>query len=258
MLNNEVVLQIKNLSKTYKGEQYEVHALRNISFEVNLGEMIAIMGTSGSGKSTLLHVLGALDAPDKGDIFLHGKKQSNIFQEPYATHYRRDQIGFIFQSFHLLKDLSVEENIGLPLVLKGDKNNVIKQRVDVILQQVGLTEWKKHRPVQLSGGQQQRVAIARALITNPPIVLADELTGNLDFNMTNDILSILVDMKELRKQSIIVVTHDPYVATFADRVLFFHDGEIVDTYGCGDENDMNNILAIFRKIMEQNTNETVK
>ncbi|MZE88009.1 ATP-binding cassette domain-containing protein, partial [Bacillus anthracis] len=225
---SEVVLAVQDLSKTYESVDTNVRALQNVSLELNKGELLAIMGTSGSGKSTLLNILGALDKPDEGVIYVNGEVPENMFIEPYATEYRRDNIGFIFQSFHLLKDLSVEENIALPLILSANSEEEIREKTNKILDVLGLVNWRNHRPVQLSGGQQQRVAIGRALITSPPIVLADEPTGNLDFNTSNDILRVLVDMKQKFNQSMILVTHDPHIATYADRVLFFHNGEVVD------------------------------
>ncbi|MGY3312021.1 putative ABC transport system ATP-binding protein [Peribacillus simplex] len=248
---NDVVLAVRDITRVYKGDGHEVYALKNVSFDLYKGELIAIMGTSGSGKSTLLNVLAALDEPDKGKIQLYGQNKMEIFKEPNATFYRRENIGFIFQSFNLLKDLTVEENIALPLILKGEEKLQIDEKVDSMLKLIGLTGWRKHRPVQLSGGQQQRVAIGRALITSPPIVLADELTGNLDYNTTNEILHELVEMKRNLNQSMLVVTHDPNVATFADRVLFFHDGQIVDEYKCIGTKDIDNILSKFRLIMEK-------
>ncbi|PEW70537.1 ABC transporter ATP-binding protein [Bacillus cereus] len=249
---SEVVLAVQDLSKTYESVDTNVRALQNVSLELHKGELLAIMGTSGSGKSTLLNILGALDKPDEGGIYVNGEVPENMFIEPYATEYRRDNIGFIFQSFHLLKDLSVEENIALPLILSADSEEEIREKTNKILDVLGLVNWRNHRPVQLSGGQQQRVAIGRALITSPPIVLADEPTGNLDFNTSNDILRVLVDMKQRFNQSMILVTHDPHIATYADRVLFFHDGENVDDYTCTHGvNDMNIILDKFKKLMEK-------
>lgn len=252
-MNKQIILEIKNLSKVYKGEQHQVKALEDVSFQLERGEMIAVMGTSGSGKSTLLNILGALDEPTTGSVELNGNHSKEMFKEPHASLYRRDNIGFIFQSFHLLKDLSVEENISLPLILKGIHRDLITPKVNQVIKLVGLMDWKKHRPVQLSGGQQQRVAIARAIITTPPIMLADEPTGNLDFNTSTEILNILVDMKEQLSQSIILVTHDANVATYADRVLFFHDGHIVDEYQCEANNDLENILEKFKLITERQT-----
>lgn len=249
---SEVVLAVQELSKTYESVDTNVRALQNVSLELNKGELLAIMGTSGSGKSTLLNILGALDKPDEGVIYVNGEVPENMFIEPYATEYRRDNIGFIFQSFHLLKDLSVEENIALPLILSANSEEEIREKTNKILAVLGLVNWRNHRPVQLSGGQQQRVAIGRALITSPPIVLADEPTGNLDFNTSNDILRVLVDMKQKFNQSMILVTHNPHIATYADRVLFFHNGEVVDAYTCSHGvNDMNIILDKFKKLMEK-------
>ncbi|OOR27881.1 ABC transporter ATP-binding protein [Bacillus wiedmannii] len=249
---SEVVLAVQDLSKTYESVDTNVRALQNVSLELNKGELLAIMGTSGSGKSTLLNILGALDKPDEGVVYVNGEVPNNMFVEPYATEYRRDNIGFIFQSFHLLKDLSVEENIALPLILSADSEEEIREKTNKILDVLGLVNWRNHRPVQLSGGQQQRVAIGRALITSPPIVLADEPIGNLDFNTSNDILRVLVDMKQRFNQSMILVTHDPHIATYADRVLFFHDGENVDDYTCTHGvNDMNIILDKFKKLLEK-------
>ena len=251
MQNSDVILTVENVSKVYVGEGYSVNALNNVSFNLLRGEFVAVMGTSGSGKSTLLNILGALDEPSAGSIKLNGHVTKEMFLEPMASYYRRENIGFIFQSFNLLKDLSVEENIALPLILKGEDKEIISSKVSEIIELMGLTNWKSHRPVQLSGGQQQRVAIGRAIITAPPIVLADELTGNLDFNTSNEILHVLVKMKERFNQSMLVVTHDPNVATYADRVLFFHDGEIVDEYRCNQKKDMDEIITKFKRIMEK-------
>lgn len=248
VVDRHIVLSVNQISKTFKGLANDVKALKNVSLDLYKGEIISIMGTSGSGKSTLLNILGALDEPDQGIIKLNGDVLKGIYSEPIATNYRANYIGFIFQSFNLLKDLTVEENIALPLILKGID---YVDKVNEMLELVGLTEWKKHRPVQLSGGQQQRVAIARALITFPPIVLADEPTGNLDYNTSIEILNLLSKAKKDMKQSIILVTHDPMVASYADRVLFFHDGEIVDFYNCApNKKNMDGIIAKFKKIME--------
>lgn len=250
MLNNNVILSVKNLNKIYEGVGYEINALKDVSFDLYKGELLAVMGTSGSGKSTLLNILGTLDNPSDGTITLKGVVSENMFSEPYASQYRSENIGFVFQSFHLLTDLTVEENIALPLILKDIEKNEMEKQVQHMLELVGLTEWRKHRPIQLSGGQQQRVAIGRALITSPPIILADEPTGNLDYNTSTDILNVLVDMKKRLQQSMILVTHDPNVATYADRVLFFHDGQIIDDYKCTNKKgDIDNILGKFKKIM---------
>lgn len=251
-MKKESILSIEGLSKTYETAGGAVCALDNISFQLEEGELLAVMGTSGSGKSTLLNLIGAMDTPTAGEIKLNGIYDEGMFKEPQATVYRRENIGFIFQSFNLLKDLSVEENIALPLVLKGETDADIDRKVTKMLEVIGLEKWRTHRPVELSGGQQQRVAIGRALITSPPIVLADELTGNLDFNTSTDILQTLLEMKKAFNQSIVLVTHDPSVATYADRVLFFHDGKIVDEYTCTKTTeDMNSILYKFKRILER-------
>lgn len=252
MKTTKPVLSVERLRKTYISSDNRVDALMDVSFDLFEGEMLAVMGTSGSGKSTLLNILGAMDSPTAGKISLNGYYAKDMFKEPAATVYRRENIGFIFQAFNLLKDLSVEENIALPLILKGLNEDETNSRVARMLEMIGLENWRKHRPVQLSGGQQQRIAIGRALITEPPIVLADELTGNLDFNTSTDILSVLVRMKDELNQSIVLVTHDAHVATHADRVLFFHDGTIVDEYQCSHtEADMDIILQKFKRIMEK-------
>ncbi len=250
MRQTDVVMSISNIRKSYRAPGYKVEALKSVSFDLHKGEFIAVMGTSGSGKSTLLNILGALDNPDEGSMVVKGIKNANIFNEPDATFFRGENIGFIFQSYNLLKDLTVEENIALPLILKDVKAHEIEKLVSRMLALIGLEKWRRHRPVQLSGGQQQRVAIGRALITSPPIILADEPTGNLDFNTSNEILHVLLDLKEKLNQSIILVTHDPQVAAFADRVLFFHDGDIVDEHICIDKDkDMESILLKFKHTM---------
>jgi putative ABC transport system ATP-binding protein len=206
------------------------------------------MGTSGSGKSTLLNMISAIYEPTAGTIYLYGKEANSIYKEPKASNFRKENIGFIFQSFHLLKDLTVEDNIALPLILNDLPTKEIKLRVDSMMKQLGIANWRKHRLYELSGGQQQRVAIARAIITKPPILLADEPTGALDVNTTDDILQLLVDL-QYEGQTILLVTHDPYVATFANRVLFFHDGTIVDSYqNEKTEDDLDSILAKFKII----------
>ncbi|WP_313892475.1 ABC transporter ATP-binding protein [Psychrobacillus sp.] len=243
------VLRIEGMSKVFKHKNHSITALKNIHCTIYQGEMVAIMGTSGSGKSTLLNMLSAIDEPTEGAIFLFGKQANAIYQEPRASNFRKENIGFIFQSFHLLKDLSVEDNIALPLILNDVASREIQERVQQIMEKLGIAAWHKHRPHELSGGQQQRVAIARAIITNPPILLADEPTGALDFNTTNDILNLLVQVQKEQTQTILLVTHDPHVATFADRVLFFHDGTIVDSYqNERSPHDLDMILSKFKAV----------
>lgn len=228
------LLEVERLSKNYIRGTETIHALKQVSFTLEEGGFIAIMGTSGSGKSTLLNILGALDAPTGGTLTLKEKRQRDIFTEPAATLYRQQHIGFIFQSFHLLDDLTVQENIALPLMLKGMDDKTINQEVETWLKRVGLTKWNNHRPQELSGGQ-QRVAIARALISRPPIILADEPTGNLDFKTSAEIMQLLQELNREQQTSILLVTHDATVAAHAKRVLYFHDGQIVaDQLSTGD------------------------
>ncbi|MEH7132350.1 phosphate ABC transporter ATP-binding protein [Priestia megaterium] len=226
-MKNQHILEVKDLTKVYRGEGYEVTALNDISFQLRGGEMVAVMGTSGSGKSTLLNILGALDEPTSGTIKLKGMLSKDMFQEPQASAYRRDNIGFIFQSFHLLKDLSVEENIALPLVLKGLTSDVIDLKVNNVVELLGLTAWKKHRPVQLSGGQQQRICIARCLAIEPDVILMDEPTSALDPIST---LKVEELVQELKKDfSIIIVTHNmQQAARISDKTAFFLNGEVVE------------------------------
>lgn len=244
------ILKVEKLTKTYKSLDKVIYALRDVSFHVNRGEIVAIMGSSGSGKSTLLHILGAIDKPDSGKIYLNHIYEKDYCVEPHATKIRSDYIGFIYQNFNLLNDFSVEENISLPLILSNcnekARRDAVKKKIDL----VGLTGRELHRPNELSGGQQQRVAIARAIVTNPKILLADEPTGNLDYNTTIEIMELILKMNQEQEQTTIIVTHDPVVAAYADRVIFFKDGEIQGEYIKNDkESNLDNILQKFRSLM---------
>lgn len=244
------ILSVESLRKIYKTSKIEVNALRDINLSLEEGEFLAIMGKSGSGKSTFLNIVAALDSPTSGSIKLRDKEVIEMYEEPRASIYRSENIGFIFQDFNLLKDLTVEENIVLPLILKGVKEKEAVEKTNQIMKELSIYDWRKHRPVELSGGQKQRVAIGRAIISNPQLLLADEPTGNLDYNTSIEILNILQNMKRKLNQSIIVVTHDPEVASYADRVLFFHDGEIIEEYKVKKDNtDIDFIMNIFKKIM---------
>lgn len=243
------ILRAENISKKYKNGEGFIEALKKVTVSLKRGEILAIMGSSGSGKSTLLHILGALDEPDEGKIYLNQIHEKNYCKEPNATKIRSQFIGFVFQQFNLLNDLTVEENVALPLILEGYKERAIKEMTAEKLKLVGLTGWENHRPFELSGGQQQRVAIARAIITKPRILLADEPTGNLDYNTAVEIMELFQQMNRELEQSTIIVTHDPMVASHADRVLFFHDGMLkIEHYNNGDGRDMERILNIFRKL----------
>lgn len=254
MSSDNSILMVKDLCKDYIVGSNKVQALRKVNFELKKEELAAIMGPSGSGKSTLLNVISGLDSPTSGKVFINGDEIKDYYKEPFATKYRRDNIGFIFQFFNLLNDLTIEENIALPLILKNIKKDEIEERTRKMLELVGLTRWKKHRPVELSGGQQQRVAIARALISEPSILLGDEPTGNLDYNTSKEILDLIVRTRKELKQSIIIVTHDPRVAAYCDRVLFFRDGSIVDECGMNSgvsEKDKTDVIfEKFKKLIE--------
>lgn len=244
------MLRIDNISKKFKSGESVIEALKKVSLTLNKGEILAIMGSSGSGKSTLLHILGALDNPDEGKIYLNNIYEKNYCKEPYSTQIRSQYIGFVFQQYNLLSDLTVEENISLPLILEGKKEKAIRKNVIDMLKVVDLTGRENHRPFELSGGQQQRVAIARAIITNPKILLADEPTGNLDYNTAIDIMNLFRKMNKEFQQSTIIVTHDPTVASYADRVLFFHDGIVKNEYTTkNNSSDIDEILNIFRNLV---------
>ncbi|MFD2445327.1 ABC transporter ATP-binding protein [Bacillus sp. CGMCC 1.16607] len=221
------VLEVQDIVKQYGAGETKVMALNGVSLTLNKGEFVVVMGASGSGKSTFLQIVGGLEAPTSGKLLINGKWMENFFKEPFSTKYRQENIGFVFQFFNLLSSLTAEENIALPLLLGNESKQEMKSKTYKMLDMVGLTERAKHRIGELSGGQQQRVAIARALINQPPILLADEPTGNLDSKTSAEMLQLLVSMKENMNQSILLVTHDPMVATYADRVIFFSDGKIV-------------------------------
>lgn len=237
------ILEVVNISKTYKEKNVCHKALKNISFSVSKGEILIIMGPSGSGKSTMLNIIGALDEPDEGSIIINGTYNEKFYKEPYATKYRGDNIGFIFQNFNLLKDLNVEDNLAMPLVFKGENEEQINHKVNDILEKLKIKNLNKNRVIDLSGGQMQKVAIGRALITSPKLILADEPTGNLDYNTSKEILKLLTKMNKELKQTMIIVTHDPVVASFGHRILFFKDGEIINTYS--NNNESKNILEIL-------------
>jgi putative ABC transport system ATP-binding protein len=244
------VLRVENLSKSYQSGNENIEALKKINLDLAEGEMLSAMGSSGSGKSTLLHILGALDKPDEGKIYFCEVHDKKYCEEPHATEIRSNYIGFVFQKFNLLPDFTVEENIAIPLVLAGCKADYINQAVAEKIRLVGLEGREKHRPCELSGGQQQRVAIARAIVTKPKILLADEPTGNLDYNTSKGIMELLCTMNKELNQSTIIVTHDPVIASYTDRILFFHDGILKSEYRTKKaSNDISTILEIFRGLV---------
>ena len=222
---NMNILEVQNLCKTYGKGEAEVRALDHVSFSVGKGEFIAIVGESGSGKSTLLNVVGALDNPTSGRVLIDGK---DIFSMPEKklTVFRRQNIGFIFQSFNLIPELNVEQNITFPLLLDYQKPD--QKYVEELLEILGLKERRKHLPSQLSGGQQQRVAIGRALAARPAIIMADEPTGNLDSKNSQEVITLLKSMSAKYRQTILMITHNENHADATDRVLRMADGRLED------------------------------
>lgn len=224
------MIELKNASKTYRQGSREVRALRNISISIAKGQFVSIMGPSGSGKSTLLNLVGGLDQPSSGEIFIDARPLHGISDDE-LTLIRRRKVGFIFQFFNLLPILTAAENAGLPLLLEGIPFSKVKPRAEELLGKVGLAERTDHRPEQLSGGEMQRVAIARALITSPAVLLADEPTGNLDSRTSEEIFRLLAALHK-EGQTIVMVTHDPKAAAHGTRTITLTDGMLVhDTAG---------------------------
>lgn len=226
------IMEVQDLCKTYGKGEAKVDALKHVSFTLQKGEFAAVIGESGSGKSTLLNCIGALDEPTGGRILLDGQ---NLFAmgEEERTIFRRRNIGFIFQAFHLIPELNVEQNIIFPLLLDHKKPD--SRKVDEILEVLGLRERRGHLPGQLSGGQQQRVAIGRALITRPKLILADEPTGNLDRKNSREVMELLTKASRQYQQTILMITHNPNLITSVDRVMQVSDGILTDLGGNGNE-----------------------
>lgn len=217
------ILEVKNLCKTYGKGETEVKALNNVSFSVDKGEFVAIIGPSGSGKSTLLHILGGVDVPTSGNVIINGEDISKLNETALAI-FRRRQIGLIYQFYNLIPILTVEENLTLPLRLDGRKPD--ERQTEYLVKTLGLENRLKHLPNQLSGGQQQRVSIGRALINNPALMLADEPTGNLDSENSKEIVSLLRKFNKEQNQTVIIITHDERIALAADRIIEIEDGKI--------------------------------
>lgn len=240
------LLEVKNLKKIYKtrfGGQ-AVEALRDVSFTVEEGEFVAIMGESGSGKTTLLNILAALDKATAGRVVLKGKDLSGISEKEIAT-FRRDNLGFVFQEFNLLDTFSIEDNIFLPLVLAGSNYKSMRDKLMPIAQKLGITEILKKYPYEVSGGQKQRAAVARALITNPKIILADEPTGALDSKASDELLRLFAEVNAAG-QTILMVTHSAKAASCAGRVLFIKDGEVFHQIYRGESSNE----RFYQKIIE--------
>ncbi len=225
------LLEVKSISKTYGEGDTAVHALKKVSFSVPKGEFVAIVGESGSGKSTLLNMIGALDMPSFGKVYIDSK---DIFamKERNLTVFRRRNIGFIFQSFNLVPELTVEQNIIFPVLLDYQKPN--RKYLEELLAVLNLQDRRHHLPSQLSGGQQQRVAIGRALITRPALILADEPTGNLDTQNSREVITLLKEASKKYEQTIIMITHSRGIAQKADRILQVSDGELTNLGRCGE------------------------
>jgi len=219
------ILKVENLTKTYGSGENLVHAVDDVSFSVEKGEFVAIVGASGSGKSTLLHLIGGVDRPTSGKIFVDGNDISKMNDDKLAV-FRRRQVGIVYQFYNLIPILTVEENITLPCDLDG--RGVDRERLEMILDSFGLRARRKHLPNQLSGGQQQRTSIARALINNPSLVLADEPTGNLDSKSSDEVMSILKMCNQSYGQTVIMITHNLDIAKQADRIITISDGKIVE------------------------------
>lgn len=218
------ILRVENLSKIYGKGQTQVKALDNVSFKVDKGEFVAIVGASGSGKSTLLHLIGGVDRPTSGKVLIDGKDIYKYNDDELAI-FRRRQVGLIYQFYNLIPILNVEENITLPLSL--DNREINKQKLDELIKVLGLESRRKHLPNELSGGQQQRTSIGRAMITNPAIILADEPTGNLNSKASDEIVALLKKSNKDYKQTIVMITHNMEIAKCADRIIKIEDGKIV-------------------------------
>lgn len=223
------LLEVSKICKTYGSGEAAVQALKNVSFSVPKGEYVAIVGESGSGKSTLLNMIGALDTPTSGKVLIDGK-DTFAMKEKNLTIFRRRNIGFIFQAFNLIPELTVEQNMIFPLLLDYQKPD--RKYLEELLAVLNLKERRNHLPSQLSGGQQQRVAIGRALITRPSLILADEPTGNLDTQNSNDVIALLREASRKYEQTIIMITHNRMIAQTADRVLEVSDGVLTDLGRC--------------------------
>ncbi|MEI6540586.1 MAG: ABC transporter ATP-binding protein [Planctomycetota bacterium] len=245
MNSPDKIIRADCISKVFVHEGVEIRPFQNVSLEIPRGEMLAIMGPSGSGKSTLLHVLGGIEPPSSGDIWIEGQNIAELSDRD-RTLLRRRRIGFIFQSFNLVPTLTVSENVALPLILDGVASRDAASRALASLQRVGLSDRLSHLPTQLSGGEQQRVAIARALVIKPALVLADEPTGNLDSALGRDITLMLRDVAHENHQTVVVVTHDLRVASHADRLIVLLDGRV--TYNGKPGTDAELVAALKQEI----------
>ena len=223
----EPVIKVKDLYKIYRVGEERVRALNGVSFTINRGDFCSIVGTSGSGKSTLLNMLAGLEKPTKGEIVIAGEHMEQKSENQLVA-FRREHIGFIFQSFNLMATMNAIENVALPLTFQGMDKKRRNKKAEEMLDLVGLTSHKKHKPNQMSGGQQQRVGVARALVVEPEIIFADEPTGNLDSNTSVEVMNLMKKVGREKNQTLVMVTHDNYLAGFADVILRIRDGKIIE------------------------------
>ena len=222
----EEVIQVRNLYKLYRVGDETVRALDGVDFDIHQGEFCAIVGTSGSGKSTLLNMLAGLEKPTKGAIVIGGQHIEQLKEDELVA-FRRQHVGFIFQSFHLMATMNAVENTALPLSFRGEDRKLRLKKANQMLDLVGLRKHKKHMPNQMSGGQQQRVGVARALVVDPKIILADEPTGNLDSHTSEDVMKLMQQVVREQNKTLVMVTHDNHLATYADRIFHISDGKII-------------------------------
>ena len=222
----EEVIQVRNLYKLYRVGDETVRALDGVDFDIHQGEFCAIVGTSGSGKSTLLNMLAGLEKPTKGAIVIGGQHIEQLKEDELVA-FRRQHVGFIFQSFHLMATMNAVENTALPLSFRGEDRKLRLKKANQMLDLVGLRKHKKHMPNQMSGGQQQRVGVARALVVDPKIIFADEPTGNLDSHTSEDVMKLMQQVAREQNKTLVMVTHDNHLATYADRIFHISDGKII-------------------------------
>ncbi|PFX89436.1 bacitracin ABC transporter ATP-binding protein [Bacillus toyonensis] len=237
------ILHVSDLGKVYSGE-ISYTALSHIDLKINKGEFVGIMGPSGSGKTTLLNMVSTIDSPTSGEILINGTNPFQLSSDSLAL-FRRKQLGFVFQSFNLLSTLTVKENIVLPMTLDGVSVQEMNKRVEDIAEKLNIADILSKRTFEISGGQAQRTAIARAIVHKPQLLLADEPTGNLDSKSSNDVMEMLDTLNKEEKATMMLVTHDPYAASFCSRVIFIKDGQLYNEIYCGESRQ-----AFYQKIMD--------
>ncbi|MEF9940888.1 MAG: ABC transporter ATP-binding protein [Lachnospiraceae bacterium] len=220
------VIEVNQLYKLYRVGDTIIRALNGVSFEIYEGEFCAIVGTSGSGKSTLLNMLAGLEKPSKGEVIINREHMEHMTEDQLVK-FRRENVGFVFQSFNLMATMNARENVALPLVFRGESKETRIEKADKMLDLVSLQKHKHHLPTQMSGGQQQRVGVARALVVDPKIIFADEPTGNLDSHTSKDVMTLMQKIVREQHKTLVMVTHDDHLATYADRIFHIIDGEIV-------------------------------